>query len=111
MYYKKNKKNLTIKKIKSVTLDNFFKHKIQKRIKLIKIEAEGAEPEILQGALKLLKKTEFVSIDVSPERYGTHGVFGKSTFESCKKILHKNNYKLIFKKNCCLGINKRYLKT
>ena len=30
-------------------------------IKLLKLEDEGAEPEIIEGASEILKKTEFVS--------------------------------------------------
>ena len=111
LFYKKDKKNLKIKKIKAVSLDQFFKKKKIKKIKLIKIEAEGAEPEILQGALNILKKTQFVSIDVTPERYSIPGVVGKSTLLLCKKILIKNNFKLLITKDCCLGINKKYLQS
>lgn len=35
---------------------------------LIKVEAEGAEPEVLQGATKLLPKVQYVVVDVGPER-------------------------------------------
>ena len=111
LFYKKDKKNLKIKKIKAVSLDQFFKKKKIKKIKLIKIEAEGAEPEILQGALNILKKTQFVSIDVGPERYSIPGVVGKSPLLLCKKILIKNNFKLLITKDCCLGINKKYLQS
>jgi FkbM family methyltransferase len=37
-------------------------------IKLLKLEAEGAEPEILAGATQTLERTEFVVADVGPER-------------------------------------------
>ena len=37
------------------TLDNFVKN-INKKIKLIKIEAEGAEPEVVYGLKNQLKK-------------------------------------------------------
>ena len=39
-------------------------------IDLIKVEAEGAEPEVLQGAKSVLQSTRFVTVDVSPEREG-----------------------------------------
>jgi FkbM family methyltransferase len=38
------------------------------RIKLLKVEGEGAEPEILLGATKLLDKIDYISVDVGPER-------------------------------------------
>jgi FkbM family methyltransferase len=37
-------------------------------IKLIKIEAEGFEPEIISGALETLKKTRYCAVDGGPER-------------------------------------------
>lgn len=37
-------------------------------IQLIKVEAEGAEPEVLLGARKTLNRTRFVVVDVGPER-------------------------------------------
>lgn len=37
-------------------------------VKFMKIEAEGAEPEILDGAKAALLRTEYVAVDVGPER-------------------------------------------
>ncbi|MEQ8717470.1 MAG: FkbM family methyltransferase [Acidimicrobiales bacterium] len=37
-------------------------------IGLLKLEAEGAEPEILAGAEETLRRTRFVTVDVGPER-------------------------------------------
>lgn len=37
-------------------------------IQLLKLEAEGAEPEILIGAEKALERTSFVTADLGPER-------------------------------------------
>ncbi len=39
-------------------------------IGLLKVEAEGAEPEVLQGAEAVLQTARFVTVDVSPEREG-----------------------------------------
>jgi FkbM family methyltransferase len=44
----------------------FYKQK--KRIKLLKVEAEGVEPEVLRGALPILTTVEYVTIDCGPER-------------------------------------------
>lgn len=38
------------------------------QIKLVKLEAEGAEPEILQGMKANLRRVEYISVDVGPER-------------------------------------------
>jgi len=35
---------------------------------LIKVEAEGAEPEVLHGAIKLLPEVQYIVVDVGPER-------------------------------------------
>lgn len=41
-----------------------------KRIKLLKVDGEGAEPEILFGATDTIKKVDYISVDVGPERHG-----------------------------------------
>lgn len=38
------------------------------RIKLVKLEAEGAEPEILQGMKKTLSRIEYITADLGAER-------------------------------------------
>ena len=38
------------------------------KIRLLKLEAEGAEPEVLQGALAILNNIDYISADVGPER-------------------------------------------
>lgn len=38
------------------------------KIRLLKLEAEGAEPEVLQGAVPILKNIDYISADVGPER-------------------------------------------
>lgn len=38
------------------------------RVRLLKVEAEGAEPEVLQGAARTLTVTDHVAVDVGPER-------------------------------------------
>ena len=35
-----------------------------KKVKLLKLEAEGFEPEILQGSNKVLNKIEYIGVDV-----------------------------------------------
>lgn len=37
-------------------------------IRLLKLEAEGAEPEILEGAARTLERVQFIAADVGPER-------------------------------------------
>ena len=75
--------------IKLSKLDTML-HNLEK-IKVLKIEAEGAEPEILQGAIKTLKKTEYVTLDGGPER----GITQSTTIEECINILVNNDFRLL----------------
>ena len=76
--------------IETTTLDKEI-DKIQKKIKIIKVEAEGFEPEILQGLKKYLKYVEYITIDCGFER----GIEQKSTIVECSNYLIKNNFKMI----------------
>ena len=42
--------------------------KLPDKIKLLKLEAEGFEPEILRGAKSILGKVEYIAVDVGFER-------------------------------------------
>lgn len=76
--------------IKTTTLDKEI-DKIQKNIKLIKIEAEGFEPEILHGLKKNLNLVEYITIDCGFER----GMKQESTIAECSNYLINNNFKMI----------------
>lgn len=54
--------------VPAITLDGFCKEQQIKKIKLLKVEAEGAEPEVIQGAAKILRSTGYVAVDCSYER-------------------------------------------
>ncbi len=60
-------------------------------IKLIKLEAEGAEPEILLGSVQTLARTMYVSADIGPER----GVDKASTLVEVNRLLTKAKFELI----------------
>ena len=66
-------------------------NKIQEKIKLIKVEAEGFEPEILQGLKKYLNYVEYITIDCGFER----GISQESTRTDVLKILENNNFKIV----------------
>ena len=51
-------------------LDSFAKAQGLGRVTLLKCDAEGAEPEVLEGAGDFLKQVAFVSIDTGAERMG-----------------------------------------
>lgn len=57
--------------------------RLDDNIKLLKLEAEGAEPEILQGMKQNLGRVEYVSVDVGAER----GFEKQSTLIAVQKIL------------------------
>jgi FkbM family methyltransferase len=80
-----------IETIQVERLDDVINQKQIKLIKLLKIDAEGAEPEILIGANKLLRKIKYISVDVGPER----GLLQESTANETKEILFNNNFELI----------------
>lgn len=51
---------------------------------ILKVEAEGYEPEVLDGAPAVLQRCRFVTIDAGPEREG------KPTIEACVRILSQH---------------------
>ena len=57
-------------------------------IKLIKIEAEGAEPEVLAGMPQTLKRTRFVAVDMGPER----GIMQANTVVECSNFLNQTGF-------------------
>lgn len=64
-------------KVEVATLDGFFQdYGIPDTIRLMKIEAEGMEPEILRGGAKILQNVEFLAVDAGPERGGENTVPG-----------------------------------
>jgi len=50
-------------------------------VRAFKMDAEGAEPEVLQGATKVLERCERIGIDAGAER------MGEATVADCRKIL------------------------
>jgi len=74
-------------KVISVKLDTFLPANINS-IDLLKIEAEGAEPEVILGSLSILDKIKFIVVDSSPERYG------EKTDKEVRKILEDFDYEV-----------------
>lgn len=75
--------------IQSTTLDEFAPS--IPCIKLLKLEAEGAEPEILEGAAKTLERIEYIAVDGGAER----GLKEESTIELIINILLNQGYKIL----------------
>ncbi len=79
--------------VNSITLDNFFKKKKIKNIDLLKIDTEGHEAKILQGAKKVLKKKiRYILIEVHFSK-----IYSRYNKKKIEKILKKNNFILIKK--------------
>lgn len=58
----------SVTNIETTTLDAYcLEHGIEE-IKVLKIEGEGAEPEILRGAENTLKRVRYICVDCGPER-------------------------------------------
>jgi FkbM family methyltransferase len=83
----KNYKDIT--HVKTVRLDNLLPNNL--KIKLLKIEAEGAETEVILGAEDLLKNVEFITADLGYER----GINEESTLSPVINFLLKRNFELI----------------
>lgn len=60
------------------------------KIKLFKIDGEGAEPEILMGSVNTIKKVEYISVDLGPERHGS-----ESTLVEVFNFLTEHGFKLL----------------
>jgi FkbM family methyltransferase len=103
----KPSKYTAIEKIQSITLDKFLKETKINKVKLLKVDAEGFEPEILLGCKRSLKFIEFIAVDGSRER----GIKKEETLSKITNYLTNNKFKLLrlngeaFR---CLFINRKY---
>lgn len=90
--------------INTVTLDSL---QITTKIKLFKIDAEGFEPEVIEGSLGTLNMIHFISVDFGHER----GPKEESTVIDVNKILTKEGFELVkFSDHRLIGLyeNKKY---
>lgn len=77
-----------VKSIKCKKLDDY---NFNKKIKLLKIEAEGAEPEVLKGAKMTINYCEYIAVDAGPER----GIKNYTTVKEVKQFLLQRNFILL----------------
>ena len=80
-----------IVKVSVQDLNSIVREEGFSKIKLLKLEAEGAEPEILEGASDVLDLIEYISVDGGPER----GVEEESTLPTVSNILINRGFELI----------------
>jgi FkbM family methyltransferase len=79
--------------VKMTTLDNFISEKIgAEPIKLLKLEAEGYEPEILYGSVATLNNIEWVAVDGGYER----GVKKEETLSTICNYMITHNFEMTF---------------
>jgi FkbM family methyltransferase len=83
--------NLKVLEVPATTLEAYMLENHIDRIKFAKIEAEGAEPEVLEGARAVLHLVDYIAVDCGFER----GVKNESTFYECNKILCMNEFEII----------------
>ncbi|RLS41708.1 MAG: FkbM family methyltransferase [Planctomycetota bacterium] len=81
----------SIKTVKVATLDQYVQQKNIKAIEVLKIEAEGAEPEVLRGAEKTLRRCHFVTIDCGCER----GIKGENTIRDACNSVYERGFRMI----------------
>ncbi len=80
-----------VTRVPATTIDEYCAANDIKEIKYLKIEAEGAEPEALEGAVKTLQTTHFVTVDCGYER----GVDKESTLPRVCNQLIRSGFDLI----------------
>lgn len=73
------------------SLDSVVLEETIPQIKLLKVEAEGYEPEVLRGARKSLALCEYVAIDGGPER----GINREATFCEISNVLFSAGFELV----------------
>lgn len=81
--------------VETKTLSSFIQQQnifsINDSIKLLKLEAEGWEPEILEGLDENIKKIEYITVDVGWER----GEDEQSTIREVSNYLFLNNFEIL----------------
>ena len=89
--------------IQAKRFDSIFKELELTKIKLLKLEAEGAEPEILLGCGNTLSQVEYITADLGFER----GVKQESTLPEVSNILIKQGFEMIdFRSRRIVGLFK-----
>jgi len=87
-----NQKNIIKKKILSDTLDNLMKrHKINK-LDFLKIDTEGYEYEVLNGAINSLKNHRIRHVMLERQ---LSNMYLNYNFENIEKFLYKNDFILV----------------
>lgn len=81
----------SVTSIETTTLADFVAENNIERIRLFKLEAEGAEPEVLQGALSVLDRIDYIAVDCGYER----GIEKKHTFMEVYTTLRDHQFDIV----------------
>ncbi len=95
-------------RVPTTTLDTVLREQGVERLRLLKLEAEGAEPEILEGARESLGRIDYISADLGPER----GLRKETTLAPVANRLYAEGFELVdvyHRRMICLFRNKRAL--
>lgn len=92
--------------VQAVRLDEFLASNI--KIKILKVDAEGAEIEVLRGAEKILNQIEYIAIDLGFEK----GINQETTAPQVINFLLANNFYVLnfTRRNCFLFQNLKSFK-
>jgi FkbM family methyltransferase len=86
------KQSLKTETVKTARLENYLKEKSIEKIRLIKIDVEGAEMKVLEGTREILKNKlcDYLIVEVSDERLRSTNSSSNELFA----LLRDNGYKL-----------------
>lgn len=84
-------------RVDTLTLDEAVLRLRIKEIDLLKLEAEGWEPEVLEGGVDALAVTKKICVDAGPERHG------ESTREDVQRLLQREGFSTALIGNIVLG--------
>ena len=73
------------------SIDNYVSRHNIKSIRILKVEAEGGEPEVLAGAINTLPIVEYITADLGYER----GYEKKQTLTTVTNFLLLNGFEMV----------------
>ena len=79
-----------VRRINTLTLDDYVSQRGINRIEVLKVEAEGGEPEVLQGARNTLSRCKYITVDCGPER----GTSNADTLVQVREILFEAGFQM-----------------
>lgn len=75
--------------IATARLDTFLKQRGIEKVRLLKVEAEGGEPEVIEGLGAAVANVDYIAVDMGPERNGN-----ENTVQQCVTMLAARGFEL-----------------